>query len=237
MIILEKFYRMFPRREIPLKERAGYEHVLHLMQSLESILLAFESAVDLTLYAESKIMEIENQGGKAATPWERGRENIRKLKQKQRYGGWKRIAARDGAMNIHHFEVTLTAIDNAVKRYPTLRTKAVDMKKLEEAKKDFSDTFPDAKLTRDAIGHSASAIETVEKMSEQLVDGVYVSNRLEPNQIWGMTFKKEGSGGPAKMLKVAINSANSATLHKIVELQPQLSKQIRLTMESRDQIG
>jgi hypothetical protein len=69
------------------------------------------------------------------------------------YGAWKRIAARDGAIQIYHLGTVINSIRKELGISPSL-VALIDAGKLKIAKKLLDSYFPNYQLIRNAVAHS-----------------------------------------------------------------------------------
>lgn len=69
------------------------------------------------------------------------------------FHGWMLMAARDGAMTIYHYGMSVQAIDALLKQCPALEA-LVDQDALKQSRKLFSESFPSFALIRHAVAHA-----------------------------------------------------------------------------------
>lgn len=142
----------------PAIDRAGIpepeiEHVMAVeigLQQLDSYTANLKAAVDL--FDESyrhfvaELDRIRPSEGSAFLPT-------------QRYRSRMAIAGRDGAMSIHHFDVTARALRGNLGRCRSLGDR-VDHQELKSALRDFDRALPAATRMRDAVAHAAVRLQS-----------------------------------------------------------------------------
>lgn len=86
--------------------------------------------------------------------------------------GWRKMAARDGALAIYHFGQALDAIGSSLKECPTVRA-CTDHTKLRLVRTQFHAHFPSAHSIRHVIGHHADIGAAIEWSAKHSVRGPY----------------------------------------------------------------
>src|SRR5262245_13588954 len=212
------FYLKHPIDSLPIQEREGIGHVLGLLEILETHLTIFRNAVELLEYAKSRRSEVQAQMNRAegATMRERHEVAMKAHGQSQKYLHWQFIAARDAAMTVYHFGIILHAIRSQLGRYPTLLA-AVNTKKIKEAYTRFLHAFPRAELIRHCIAHTADTQADAQEIVNNRVGGMFASCCMRSDDVLWMTFKARSASTP-EVLTIAISSATTDRLRKIVEI-------------------
>jgi hypothetical protein len=144
---------------LPQEERAEAFQIMSLLGQLAMSGFDFQHALSLFDHASALEAQLETLAMQTfgqtedMEQWRSRLETRRQISEKEReFGAWKRIAARDAAMTIYHFSITLEAIQFG--KNSALGAK-VDHSLIRRSRKEFKEYFPNAKTMRDAVGHYA----------------------------------------------------------------------------------
>ncbi|MEB2843796.1 hypothetical protein [Endobacterium cereale] len=81
---------------------------------------------------------------------------------------WDEMAGRDAAMTVFHFGKTLHNVRTSLRRTPTIKDKVND-DDLRNARRELERQFRHYEIARDAVGHRAESLESVEKIKRDSV--------------------------------------------------------------------
>lgn len=165
---------------LPEVERDGASAIGSALSSLEWYIKTFRSALSLFDFSQRHVTLLvekikENRDDRTA------RDEHEMMRE------WPFVAARDGAMTIYHFGRARDGIHETLGSCPVLRGR-VDIKKLREASKLFSENFPDYVDIRHAVAHREETKHTPKAIKRHALRGVNVPGLVETNNNLTMIF-------------------------------------------------
>jgi hypothetical protein len=100
-------------------------------------------------------------------------EEVRALREQQKdatekhllYAQWQMIAARDGAMTLYHFGVSVQYVGALVRKIPQI-DQHVEQEKLREARKILKKHFPGFKAIRHTVSHLSDFMGSIEEFKK-----------------------------------------------------------------------
>lgn len=144
---------MLAANGLPEKERDSVGILSHLLGALDQHHIDFASALSLFDFCETTM-------DKDALKEELKIDTL----------GWLYVAARDGAMTIHHFGTTLQNIREGLGFCPTIKAWA-ETGALRISAKKFDSLFPGFPDLRHALAHSADIMKTTERFEKHAFRG------------------------------------------------------------------
>jgi len=149
MTDMDEFFRSHVptiRYDIPEAEREAVREIEGWLWMLDNFVSDFYAALELFDYAETHCKSGFENIPANPPPTPSMRLNVSTK--------WQFIAARDGAMTIHHFKKTMETTRGSLRIVPSL-LEQVDTEKLKLASKLFDSYFPRAKKVRNLVAHAA----------------------------------------------------------------------------------
>lgn len=152
---------------VPLEEKAATQHLVQLMNDLDSYITDSETALDL--FEES-----------ASPP--RAPDFLKRLRRRL-------LASKEIVMSIYHVSCVISAIRRGLGGCQTIQA-SFDKGLLKQAGDVFNARFPKAEELRHAVGHSAELSATPTAQELNSVSGLRVKSSLL-NSMFTFTWKGE----------------------------------------------
>jgi hypothetical protein len=224
-----QFYRLPPLPSVislvPAEEQGDAHQLVSAATGLSLIVENFGLAVELFELSGQQAQLMTNALRERSATASQVFEDSESLRQKRRrYSGWQRIAARDGALQIDHMGKAIQSIRKHQHIIPTLRP-LLDAKQFKISWKMFDNSFPNARLIRDAVAHSIYELAPTEKDSQshapQHVDipglatgsGIFITDSLFGNKYIITKDKKTASYEISRDSYVKLEAVRESFLH------------------------
>lgn len=209
--------RLYLIDELPEEQRETARHVSGQIEAAAAFVREFADALGLFDYASARIRaltrrldKLENvAGGAAADKRRRPTLDVWKLKR------WQVIAARDGAMTIYHFFMTLSAIDEQLRLDCPDLALMLPSEPFKNVRKIRNDYFKDYGKVRHAVGHAAELRESVKHQSKNSLEGVFMFGQIIDERtflatIGGKIVRYNVSHETLEQLRLMLTNLNAA---------------------------
>jgi hypothetical protein len=145
---------------VPELEREAAWTINNLLNNLDYHLRCFAAAVSLYKHA-AELHKIVDPEGEPNTHL-----------YSEVHDAWRRVAGRDGAITLFHYEKTFKGIYQALRACPTV-AKLVNRSALDDGASIFRRRFPDATPLRHGVAHMADLAANVPKYLRHAFTGDY----------------------------------------------------------------
>jgi hypothetical protein len=148
---------------LPAIERESGDSIGRALSALKSYVGQFGAALSLfdNIELQKETLTRNGYGGPL------GRDTLDKLRILR---DWQAIAARDGALTIHHFGHAKRGLHAGLRGAPTVRS-MIDLSALHAARKLFNSNFPTAAEMRHATSHMEETKDTLSAIEKHGVGG------------------------------------------------------------------